>query len=65
MGFYDKLLGLLFALFVTNKFGISSSTVVNTAHRAISQNPHYSEIIQRLKTGDENFLDLGCSGWEN
>jgi SAM-dependent methyltransferase len=29
-------------------------------HRAISQSPDYPTIIQRLKTGNENFLDLGC-----
>jgi SAM-dependent methyltransferase len=31
-----------------------------TLHRAISLSPSYPTILQRLKTGNENFLDLGC-----
>lgn len=27
---------------------------------SISHSPHYPAILERLKTGDENFLDLGC-----
>jgi len=27
---------------------------------AIGRSPYYSTILQRLKTGNENFLDLGC-----
>jgi SAM-dependent methyltransferase len=29
-------------------------------HRAISLSPDYPAVLQRLKSGDENFLDLGC-----
>lgn len=27
---------------------------------SISQSPHYSDILSRLKSGEETFLDLGC-----
>jgi SAM-dependent methyltransferase len=27
---------------------------------AIALSPHYPQILERLKTGNENFLDLGC-----
>jgi SAM-dependent methyltransferase len=33
---------------------------IDIFHRAISLSPDYVTILQRLKTGNENFLDLGC-----
>ena len=32
----------------------------NVHQRAVATSPEYPIVIQRLKSGNENFLDLGC-----
>jgi hypothetical protein len=39
---------------------ISDLVDYHSSHRAISLSPDYPAVLQRLKSGNENFLDLGC-----
>lgn len=37
-----------------------NGTKTDTTNRAISASPYYPTMLRRLKSGNENFLDLGC-----
>ena len=37
-----------------------NGTKTDTTKRAISASPYYPTVLRRLKSGNENFLDLGC-----
>jgi hypothetical protein len=39
---------------------VSELTMGDAHHRAIAAHPEYPTVIERLKTGNETFLDLGC-----
>jgi SAM-dependent methyltransferase len=59
---FSETVSVVIRSFLDPQLGTLSSVnlVTNTFNRAISLSPHYSAIVQRLKTGNENFLDLGC-----
>ena len=41
-------------------FSQSVNVVTDNFYRAISLSPDYPTVLQRLRSGNENFLDLGC-----
>lgn len=45
---------------VSSFFLIHLKCRFSSFHRAISLSPDYPAVLQRLKSGNENFLDLGC-----